>query len=118
MQPWTLTEQNLQYFIQNRLEKLDYTKKWQVIIEEKEDDRTLEQNSRLWKLYESVGNYLGYTKNEMHDLMGWEFLRYQVKIGDVIIEKIESTTKLSTKRMVWYQEQIEIWAGKMGWGGL
>lgn len=117
MKAWTLTKENLPYLIKNRLEVLDWSKKWQIIIQEKEDDRTLEQNSRLWKLYENIGNYLGYTKKEMHDLMGWQFLRYQVKVGDTVIEKIESTTDLSIKRMMWYQEQIEIWASKMGWGG-
>lgn len=86
-----------------------------MIIEEVVDDRTLEQNSRLWKLYESVGNYLGYTKNEMHDLCGWMFLRYQIKVGDEVIEKIESTKNLSTKKMAAYQEQIEIYASQMGW---
>lgn len=115
---WTLTKDNLPFLIKNRLETLDFSKKWEVIIQEKADDRTLEQNARLWKLYESIGNYFGYTKNEMHDLMGWEFLRYQVVINGITIEKVESTTKLSTKRMAWYQEQIEIWAAKGGWGGL
>ena len=113
-----LTEQNLPFLIENRLMKLDFSKKWEVIIREREDSRSLEQNARLWKLYESIGNYLGYTKNEMHDLMGWQYLRYQEQIGDTVIEKIESTTKLSTERMAWFQQQIEFWASQMGWGGL
>lgn len=116
-QPWMLTEKNLPYLVETKLSKLDWTKRWKVIIEEVEDDRSLEQNARLWKLYSSVGNYLGYTKDEMHDLMGFKFLRYQVEVGGQVIDKIESTRKLSLKKMVWYQEQIEFYAGQMGWGG-
>lgn len=98
--------------------KLDFSKQWEVIIKEKEDKRTLEQNSRLWKLYTSIGDYLGYTKDEVHDLMGFKFLRYQREIAGEIIEDIESTTKLDTEKMAWYQQQIEFWASQMGWGGL
>jgi hypothetical protein len=47
--------------------------------------------------------------------MGWQFLRYQTKVGDVVVEKIKSTTKLKTKAMAEYQQQIEIWASQMGW---
>jgi NinB protein len=114
MKTWSLTESNLPFLLQH-LKELDYSKSWQVVIKEKESNRTLGQNARLWDLYTSIGSYLGYTKDEVHELMGYKFLRYQKTIGDNTVELIESTTKLSTKRMGEYQEQIEIWASQMGW---
>lgn len=114
--PWVLTKENLPYLIETRLNKLDWSKKWVVNISELKDKRTLPQNARLWKLYESIGNYLGYTKDEMHDYFGQRLLRYQTEICGEIVERVESTTQLSTERMAWYQEQIEIIAASMGWG--
>jgi len=111
---WNLSLQNIS-FLMNYLKSLDFNTQWEVVIREKKNKRTLEQNERLWKLYESVGNHLGYTKDEMHDVAGWKFLRYQVEIAGEVVNKIESTTKLNTARMSWYQEQIEIWASQMGW---
>ena len=111
---WSLSESNLPFLV-DLIKSLDFTKQWEIIIKERSLDRTLEQNSRLWDLYTSVGNYLGYTKDEVHELMGYKFLRYQKMIGDNVVELIKSTTKLKTKEMADYQEQIELWASQMGW---
>jgi hypothetical protein len=46
--------------------------------------------------------------------MGWKFLRYQDEIGGESVELIKSTTKLSTKDMGIYQDQIEEWAATIG----
>ena len=115
--PWILTEQNMPYLFE-KIKGLDKSVKWEVIIQEHIKDRSLQQNSRLWVLYESIGNYLGYTKDEMHDYFGNKFLKYQTVINGEVVERIESTTKLKADRMAWYQQQIEFVASQMGWGGL
>ena len=86
-----------------------------MVIRISKSKRTLEQNARLWDLYKSVGNYLGYTADECHLLFGYKFLRQHKYVGDQLIEFIESTTKLDTAQMARYQEQIEFWASQMGW---
>lgn len=88
---------------------------WQVLIKERDSDRSLEQNARLWDLYTSVGGYLGYTPEEMHDLMGYKFLLIEKYIGREKVTKVQSTTKLSVKHMAEYQEKIEAWASNLGW---
>jgi hypothetical protein len=88
---------------------------WQVIVKEKDSDRSLEQNSRLWELYTSVGNYLGYTAQDVHDLMGYKFLLIEKNVGREKITKVQSTTKLSVKDMAAYQEKIEAFASNLGW---
>ena len=89
-----------------------------ITVSEKEDDRSDEQQKRLWVLYKSIGDHLGYTKDEIHILMGYKFLRRNRTINGENIETIQSTTKLSVKSMLEYQQNIEIWASQMGWGGL
>lgn len=88
---------------------------WQVLIKERNTDRSVEQNARLWELYTSVGNYLGYSAEDMHDLMGYKFLLIEKWVGRDKVTKVQSTTKLSIKDMAEYQEKIEAWASHLGW---
>lgn len=112
---WKLSEMNKPNLIQ-LIQELDCKKQdLEVVIQPSKDKRTLEQNARLWPLYKSIGDCLGYTEDEMHLLMGFKFLRRHKYIGDVMVEYIESTTKLDTKQMAQYQESVEIWASQMGW---
>ena len=93
----------------------DESTNWQVLIKARDSDRSVEQNARLWELYTSVGNYLGYTAQEVHELMGYKFLLTEKNIGREKITRIASTTKLSVKDMQAYQEKIEAWASNLGW---
>jgi hypothetical protein len=113
MKPFALTQQNLPYLVQ-KLERLDKTHQWEVIVRERKSQRSLDQNSRLWDLYTALGDYIGEDKDKIHELMGWKFLRQQKLIAGIPVEVIESTTKLNTKRMAEYQEAIERWAADIG----
>lgn len=99
--------------LQDLLEQTD--KNWQVLIKERSSDRSVEQNARLWDLYTSIGNYLGYTAEEIHDLMGYKFLLIEKHIGREKVTKVQSTTKLSVKDMGEYMTKIEAWASNLGW---
>lgn len=111
---WNLSEMNRPNLIQ-LIQKLDCKQDWQIIIQKSKDSRTIEQNRRLWDLYRNIGNFLGYTADELHLLMGYKFLRQHEYVGNTMVEYIESTTELNTKQMAQYQESIEIWASQMGW---
>jgi len=90
-------------------------KNWQVLIKERQSARSVEQNARLWSLYTSIGSYLGYTEEEMHQLLGYKFLLEEKWIGRDKITRVKSTTKLSVKDMAEYQDKICAWAGNLGW---
>ena len=111
---WKLSKANLPN-LTTYLASLDFSQNWEVVIRKSKSIKTLEQNSRLWALYRSIGNYLGYTEDEMHLLMGYKFLRMHKYVGDQLIELIESTKNLDTARMAEYQEKIEIYASQLGW---
>lgn len=98
-----------------KIKSLDLTKRWRVNISEEKATRSLEQNERLWALYGSVANYIGEDPHTVHELMGYKFLRYQTEIAGNPVELIKSTTKLNTKEMTEYQENIERWASQLGW---
>jgi hypothetical protein len=115
--PFNISKTNIPMLVAklNDLIENEPDKNYQVIIKERNSDRSIEQNSRLWQLYSSVGNYLGYTAEEMHDLMGYKFLLIEKNIGRELVTKVQSTTKLSVKDMGEYQEKIEAWASNLGW---
>jgi hypothetical protein len=112
---WNLTKDNLANLI-TKLRSLDWTKRWRVTVVEFKENRSHEQNLRLWELYTSIGNHLGIEKDKIHELMGFKFLRYQTEIAGTPVELIKSTTKLTTSEMTEYQQQIEVWGQTMGWG--
>ena len=115
--PFNITESNLPVLVvrlKDLLEK-EPDKNWQVLIKQRNSDRSIEQNARLWDLYTSIGDYLGYTAQEMHELMGFKFLLEEKNIGRERITRVKSTTKLSVKEMGEYMTKIEAWASNMGW---
>ena len=112
-QPFNLSPHNKQ-FLYAKIEALDLSEGWQVVIRKKKTKRTEAQNNRLWDLYTALGEYLGEFKDDVHELMGYKFLRYQKEINGVQVELIRSTTELSTKEMGEYQDSIEMWAAQIG----
>lgn len=113
--PFNISKSNLPVLFQKLNDLVEEEGNWQVLIKARDSDRTLEQNARLWQLYTSVGNYLGYTAEEVHELMGYKFLLIEKNIGREKITKVLSTTKLEIKHMAEYQEKIEAWASNLGW---
>lgn len=111
---FNLSPSNVDNFI-TKLKALDLESVSYVAnVVEKKKSRTLEQNSRLWKLYTELGNYIGHTPDEVHTLMGWKFLRTQDYIHGEQVELIKSTTKLNIAEMADYQNNIEQWASSIG----
>lgn len=115
--PFNITRSNLPVLIAKLQDLLEFQPdtNWQVLIKERNSDRSIEQNARLWELYTSVGDYLGYSADEVHDLMGYKFLLIEKWVGRDKITKVQSTTKLTVKEMGEYQEKIEAWASNLGW---
>lgn len=117
IKPFNLVKSNLPVLIArlNDLLDSDDPDNWQVLIKKRADSRSVEQNARLWSLYTSIGNYLGYSAEEIHQLMGFKFLLIEKYVGKDKITLVRSTTKLNVKEMAEYQEKIEAWASNMGW---
>lgn len=114
MTQWFPTEQNLPFLMEKIKEEMKH-KKIKVLIIDANAKRSHEQNDRLWALYKSVGDHLGYTQDEMHQILKFKFLRVQKEVNEEIVESTKSTTKLSVKEMGDYQSAIEVWASQLGW---
>lgn len=85
--------------------------------------RTLKQNAWYWScIVAGFGQFLRaqgeqYTNEDAHEMLKWKFLRVSVinqKTGEVIGERIRSTTNLTTVQMVKYCEDCRNWLAEFG----
>lgn len=110
---FNISTTNLPYLFE-KIKALDLSLGYVANVTIKSHTRNLEQNSRLWKLYGALGEYIGETPDKIHELMTWKFLRSQSVVNNETIESIKSTTKLSIAEMADFQRAIELWAGSIG----
>jgi len=110
---FNISQPNLPYLF-SKIQDLDLSLGYVCNVTLKSHGRTADQNSRLWKLYSELGEYIGESSDKVHELMTWKFLRSQTTVNGESIEVVKSTTKLTTAEMTDYQNKIELWAGSIG----
>lgn len=87
-----------------------------VEVTEKEKPRTVQQNALYWKWVEAIGNYVGYSRRQLHHMFKKHFLgmdRWQGRNGEWY-EEPKSTTELNTKEFTEYLGKVEIYANQAG----
>lgn len=88
----------------------------QVTISEHRARRTLSENAKLWALYREIGDHLGYTADEMHDVFRRMYL--PVTLIDMhdktVYAALTSTATLNVRDMAEYLDRIEQWAAENG----
>ncbi len=90
---------------------LNLAKKWDVTIEPHKAKRTLPQNSLLWEWYTIIGNYLGYDKSEVHDLLREMFLPWEeIEWHGVKLKRLTETSKLESGPMAEYMNAVDRFA--------
>jgi len=95
------------------LTKFKPTDKVEMIVKRFKNTRTLKQNAYLWGVvYKVISEYSGETCDDLHLHFKMKFLKEHGKSGKLSICK--STTKLDTKGMTDYIDQIIRWAGDFG----
>jgi hypothetical protein len=83
-----------------------------VQIGKQVNKRSLPQNSFYFGIVlKTLGDHVGYTTDEMHDLMKFKFLCVD---PDATLKKWKSTTKLSTIEFNEYLEKISQFAAELG----
>lgn len=112
---WMPSKTNLPY-LQAKINSITNIEDYEIHVIPRKDKRTLEQNSRLWSLYQSIADHIGISSDDIHQLMGNKFLKTERVINNETIVLIISTTKLNTNKMADYQMKIEAWAAtEIGW---
>jgi hypothetical protein len=110
---FNLTQTNLPLLI-NKLKELNFKKIWKVTISESKSLRSLSQNDRYWIMLKELGDYLGYSDIELHDLLKWKYLSVQKEIAGQSVIVIKSTSSLTTDEFSEYNANIERFANEFG----
>ena len=80
-----------------------------VTVEKFSKQRSLNQNRYYWGVVVKIlADEIGYSKDEMHDALRWEFLN--ISEDEKALPTVKSTTELSTIEMETYLEEIREWA--------
>jgi hypothetical protein len=110
---FNLTKTNLPFLI-NKLKELNFNKIWKVTISESKPLRSLSQNDRYWIILKELGEYLGYSDIELHELLKWKYLSSQKEIAGQLVTVIKSTSSLTTEEFMEYNNNIERFASDYG----
>lgn len=110
---FNLTKTNLPFLI-NKLKELNFNKIWKVTISESKPLRSLSQNDRYWIILKELGEYLGYSDIELHELLKWKYLSAQKEIAGQLVTVIKSTSSLTTEEFMEYNNNIERFASDYG----
>lgn len=77
--------------------------------------RSQKQNSLYWKWISQLADEIGYTKDQMHDIMRDQHLGYRTtEAKNKTIEVLRSTTELSVEEMKEYLNAIDMMSAEYG----
>tara|TARA_R110002074_G_scaffold19449_1_gene61876 strand:+ start:396 stop:776 length:381 start_codon:yes stop_codon:yes gene_type:complete len=86
-------------------------KEIEIRIRERSANRSKEQNSLYWIWIDILSKEIGYTKEEMHTLIKYKFLKRNiVDDNGVESETIKSTTTLTTKEFTAFMDEVLFWS--------
>lgn len=97
-----------------KLKELDFTKVWKVQVTERKPIRNLSQNDLYWTLLEGLSDHLGYTKDELHELMKYKYLKYAKEIAGQPVVVVPSTSDLDTAQFAELIENVLRFANEYG----
>jgi len=94
-----------------RLSAMNLDRPMELTIKPYRKSRSASQNALCWQWIAIIADELGYTKDEMHEVMAEKFL--EPVIVEALGERIErrkSTTKLKVAEFTEYLRDIEVFA--------
>ena len=100
--------------IENLCGSLDFSKAWEVTVKEHDYSRSNAQNKRYWRLVNELGSYLGYSPEEIHNMMKYKYLSYKEDLLGDEITVVPSTSELKIKEFIEYQNNVEKFAISLG----
>ena len=108
-----MTRANLPLLI-SKLKELDFNKIWKVQVTERKHIRNLSQNDKYWAILEGLSDHMGYTKEELHELLKYKFLKYAKEIAGQPVVVVPSTSDLDTGEFAEYIENVLRFANEYG----
>lgn len=96
------------------IKSLDLKTKWGVDVKPYKKNRSLAQNNTMWLWLGLIGDFMGESAEDLHDLFKMQFLGYEEKtIAGEPVTRLRSTAKLSTIEFSQYMTKIEMVAKEL-----
>lgn len=120
IQAFQMTPQNRPYLVK-QLEQLDPSTVWTVTAKPRKSTRTNEQNRWIRGLAKDFGAHLGYSPDEMYNLLMYKFCPEFITLPDGRelrvpghFSKKQDGTKRTAKEAADIQEAVMQWAAEHG----
>ena len=89
-------------------------KQVEVIVRRVKKTRSSQQNRLLWLYFQILGDYLGYSKQEMHNIIQFKFLKRE-KVDETtgeVFQYLAGTSNLTTLEFAELFEEIYNWSAE------
>jgi hypothetical protein len=83
-------------------------------VTERKHIRNLSQNDMYWAILDGLSDHLGYTKEEIHELMKYKYLKFAKEIAGQQVIVVPSTADLNTAQFAEFIENVLKFANKYG----
>ena len=87
-------------------------KRVEVTVERQTRKRTTDQNAYYWLICTTIGKDLGYSSDEVHELLKSMFLKKPLWVKGKFIPVVGSTTRMDTVEFTEYIERVRQWAAE------
>ena len=94
----------------NDLSKLNDNIKVVIEIREAKDVRTNQQNKLWWIWMNTIGDSIGYSAPEIHEILKYKFLMKEEMIDGEMHQSLKSTTTLTKKEFNKLTNDVLYWA--------
>lgn len=106
-------QKNVRIQIANELKEFN-GKRIEIKIQKLKSVRSQQQNRYWWAIITILAKEIGYTKNEMHEILKFKFLKRSkiVESTGEVLEYIESTTKLNKSDFADMTSELIRWSAE------
>jgi len=90
-------------------------KRVQIEVCKQKSERSTQQNRYYWgAVVKILAKELGYSTDEIHDLLKFKFLKRNIVIGETEEVIVKSTAELTKSEFMDYISDIQIWSAELG----
>lgn len=106
-------QKNVSLKIANELKEFE-GKRVEIKIQKLKSTRSGQQNRYWWAIVTILANEIGYTKNEMHEILKFKFLKRSKVLESTgeVFEYLESTTKLNKSEFADMTSELIRWSAE------
>lgn len=97
-----------------KIHRHDFEKEGDLELGKFKNKRSNSQNDLYWAMLKEIGDYCGYSEEELHDMFRFKYLSEKKTVAGSEIYAIKSTTSLNVDEFKNYIKDIQRFAIELG----